>query len=176
LSLAQEVAHPDLAYLAPQAAGNTWYPYRFLAPIQQNEPWLSSGLAVLAGIMAQVEAAGIPVHRIILGGFSQGACLAAEFVVRNPRRYGGLLIFSGGLIGPPGTSWHGSAYLDGMPAFLGCSDQDFHIPKERVEESAAVLQSMGATVDMRFYPGMGHTINEDELQQARLLVASAMAN
>ncbi|HNS02932.1 MAG TPA: dienelactone hydrolase family protein [Anaerolineae bacterium] len=170
LLLAEELYHPAYAYLAPQAAGNSWYPYTFLAPLEQNEPWLSSALARVGEVVAQVEGAGIPAERIVLGGFSQGACLASEYLARNARRYGGLLAFSGGLIGPPGTPRAYTGDLEGTPVFLGCSDVDAHIPKVRVEETASVLQGMGAQVALRLYPGMGHTINADEIAQARTLL------
>ena len=170
LSLASELHHPDLAYLAPQAADNTWYPYSFLMPLEQNEPYLASALQRVAEVLAQVEAAGIPAERVIIGGFSQGACLSSEFVARNARRYGGLLVFSGGLIGPPSTPRDYAGTLADTPVFLGCSDVDFHIPKERVTESAAVLRKLGAQVTAKLYPGMEHTISEDELQQARQIV------
>jgi len=174
LLLAEELYHPTYAYLAPQAANNTWYPYTFLAPMTQNEPWLSSALARVGEIVATVEAAGIPAERIVLGGFSQGACLASEFMARNARRYGGLLAFSGGLIGPPGTPRAYAGDLDGTPVFLGCSDVDAHIPKARVEETAAVLQGMGAIVTLRLYPGLGHTINGDEIAHARALLRTVL--
>ncbi len=119
LALGNELAHPDLAYLAPQAAGNTWYPHSFLMPLAQNEPYLSSALQRIGEVVAQIEAAGIQTERIILGGFSQGACLASEFVARNARRYGGLLVFSGGLIGPPGTPRDYAGSLADTPIFLG---------------------------------------------------------
>ena len=170
LLLAEELYHPAYAYLAPQAAGDTWYPYTFLAPIQNNEPWLSSALSMVGDAVAQVEAAGIAAGRIVLGGFSQGACLASEFVARNARRYGGLLVFSGGLIGPPGTPRDYSGNLAGTPIFLGCSDSDPHIPKERVEESAEVFERMGASVTKKLYPNMGHTIAPDEIKLAREIV------
>jgi predicted esterase len=170
LLLAEELYHPAYVYLAPQAAGSTWYPYTFLAPIPTNEPWLSSALAAVGDVVAQVEAAGIPAERIVVGGFSQGACLAAEFVARNARRYGGLLVFSGGLIGPPGTPRRYPGRLDGVPIFLGCSDSDPHIPRERVEESAEVFERMGAKVTKRLYSSLGHTIVADELKHARAVM------
>ncbi len=174
LLLAEELYHPAYAYLAPQAANNTWYPYTFLAPMQQNEPWLSWALQRAGELVALVEAAGIPAERIVLGGFSQGACLASEFMARNARRYGGLLAFSGGLIGPPGAPRAYAGSLDGAPVFLGCSDVDPHIPKARVEETAAVLAGLGAQVTMRLYPGMGHTINADEIEQAGALLHAVL--
>lgn len=174
LSLAPEVPHPGLAYLAPEAARRTWYPYSFLAPWEANEPGISSGLARLGELVARVEAAGIPAERIILGGFSQGACLVSEFAAQNPRRYGGLLIFSGGVIGPLGMARTYTGSLAGTPVFIGCSDVDHHIPLARVEETAAIMQSLGADVTKRIYPNMGHTINQDEFQAARHLVNTAL--
>ncbi|MFZ2358781.1 MAG: dienelactone hydrolase family protein [Anaerolineae bacterium] len=174
LLLAEELYHPAYAYVAPQAANNTWYPNTFLAPMAQNEPWLSWALARVGEVVATVEAAGIPAERIVLGGFSQGACLASEFMARNARRYGGLLAFSGGLIGPPGTPRAYAGSLDGTPVFLGCSDVDAHIPKTRVEETATVLAGLGAQVTVRLYPGMGHTINTDEIEHARTLLRAVL--
>lgn len=170
LELTVVLPHPEMAYLAPQAAGNTWYPFSFLAPMPQNQPGLDSGLQAVADAVAQVEAAGISTDKIIIGGFSQGACLASEFVVRNARRYGGLLVFSGGLIGPPGTSRNYGGSLDGTPVFIGCSDVDFHIPVERVEETAVTLTNLGATVNKKIYPNMGHTIIQDEIDEAQKIV------
>ncbi len=171
LSLADYLPHPDMAYLAPQAAGNTWYPYSFLAPMEQNEPYLSSALARLGSLLAEVGRAGIPPERVVLAGFSQGACLASEFVARHARRYGGLLAFSGGLIGPPDTLREYVGSLDGTPVFVGCSDVDPHIPLARVNETADVLERLGAVVDKRIYPRLGHTINQDEIDAAAALVA-----
>ena len=170
LELASVLPHPEMAYLAPQASGNTWYPQSFLAPMLQNQPGLDSGLQAVADAVAQAEAAGIPLEKIIIGGFSQGACLASEFVARNARRYGGLLVFSGGLIGPPGTPRDYDGSLDGTPVFIGCSDVDFHIPVERVEETAVTLTTLGASVNKKIYPGMGHTIIQDEIDQAQQIV------
>lgn len=170
LELANALYHPDFVYLAPQAANNTWYPNSFLSPIPSNEPGLSSGLAVLGDLIAQIEAAGISAEKIVLAGFSQGACLASEFVARNARPYGGLLAFSGGVIGPPGTPRNYEGSLEGMPVFVGCSDSDFHIPVERVHESTAVFEALGAAVTERIYPNMGHTIIQDEIDQARGIV------
>ncbi len=175
LELGSVLPHPEMAYLAPQAANNTWYPYSFLAPMAQNEPGLSSGLQAVADAVAQVEAAGIPADKIIIGGFSQGACLASEFAARNARRYGGLLLFSGGLIGPPGTPRNYDGSLDGTPVFVGCSNVDFHIPVERVEETAVTLQTLGASVNKKIYPNMDHTIIQDEIDEAQKIVNSLLA-
>jgi len=167
LTLADELAVPGFAYLAPQAAANTWYPFSFLSPIDQNEPDISSGLAAIGDVLAMIEGAGISAERTILLGFSQGACLSLEFTARAARRYGGVAGLSGGLIGPDGTPRDYSGSLAGTPIFLGCSDVDPHIPTPRVVETAAVLRRLGGAVDARLYPGMGHTINEDELEAVR---------
>jgi predicted esterase len=142
-----------------------------MAPRETNEPGISSGLAVIESLVAGVMSRGLPSEKILLLGFSQGACLASEFVIRHPRRYGGLLVLSGGLIGAPGTSWDDvTATLDGMPVFLGCSDVDAHIPKERVLESETVFARLGARVTRRLYPGMGHLVNEDEIAEVQRVV------
>jgi predicted esterase len=171
LTLADELNVPDVVYLAPQAAGYSWYPYRFLAPLEANEPGLSSGLARIGEILTEIEAAGIAADRVVLLGFSQGACLTLEFAARNPRRYGGVVGLSGGLIGPPGTPREIAGSLAGTPVLLGCSDRDPHIPVESVEESADFLARLGGAVDKRIYPGMGHTVNEDELAWVREILA-----
>jgi len=176
MDLAELLPHPGMAYLAPQAAHNTWYPYSFMNPTEQNEPYLSSALTRLESLVTEVEAAGIPAEKLVLAGFSQGACLAAEFAARNARRYGGLLLFSGGLIGPPGTPRDYDGSLDGTPVFIGCSDADFHIPLERVQETTATLRRMGAAVTEKIYPGMGHTIIGDEIEQARRLLRAVDSN
>ena len=151
LQLAAELDRDDFAYLAPQAAGFTWYPQSFLAPIEENEPYLSSALS-----------------------FSQGACLTTELTARNPRRYGGIVALTGGLIGPDGTPRDYPGSLDGTPVFLGSSDPDFHIPVERVHETERVLTGMGAVVTKRIYPGMGHTVNEDEIAHVRRMMADVV--
>jgi predicted esterase len=163
LSLAGELDRPDFAYLAPQASGYTWYPLSFLAPLASNEPHLSSALAVVGGLLDDLAGAGIPAERTILLGFSQGACLALEFAARHARRYAGLAGLSGGLIGPPGTPRDYTGSLEGTPVFLGCSDPDPHIPRERVLESAEALKGLGGQVTAKLYPNMGHTVNQDEL-------------
>jgi predicted esterase len=170
LSLVPLLQHPDFTYLAPAAAGGTWYPESFLAPIARNEPGISSGIAVLHALIDRSVAHGVPVARIMLLGFSQGACLAVTAACRRPARYGGIVAYSGGLIGPPGTTWPPTGSFGGAPAFLGCSDVDPHIPLARVDETATVLEQMGAAVTRRIYPGMGHTVNDDEIAFARELM------
>jgi predicted esterase len=172
LGLAEELHAEDVAWLAPQAAGLTWYPYSFLAPIAQIEPGITSGLGVLAGLIEEAARAGVPASRVLLMGFSQGACLALEFAARHPAVYAGVLGLSGGLIGPPGTPRDYPGSLGGTPVFIGCSDVDPHIPVERVQESAEVFRRMGAAVDARIYRGMGHTVNTDELQAVRGILAA----
>jgi len=172
LSLADELTHPDYAYLAPQAAGNTWYPNRFLAPIASNEPYLSSALATISEVLDRLSEARTPPEQTILLGFSQGACLTLEFAARNARRYGGLVGLSGGLIGPDSTPRDYPGSLDDTPVFLGCSDMDFHIPKKRVLDSADVLQRLGGDITTKLYPNMGHTVNQDELDVVRQMMVS----
>src|SRR6266487_2832511 len=164
-------AAEDILALTAEMNQSGWYPNSFLAPIQSNEPGLSSGLAVIASILAQLAEAGISAERTILLGFSQGACLSLEFAARNAQRYGGLVGLSGGLIGPDGTPRKYAGSLEGTPVFLGCSDADFHIPKERVEHSAEVLQRLGGNVTKRLYPHMGHTVIRDEVRFVRGMMA-----
>ncbi len=163
-----------IAFLAPQAEDSTWYPLSFLAPREQNEPKLSAALATVGAVVQLTEAAGIGRNRIVIAGFSQGACLATEYVASNPARYAGLIAFTGGLIGPLGTDVSKAGDLSGMPAFLGSGDPDPHVPWVRVEESAAVLRAMGAVVELRRYPGKPHSVSEDEIAAARALIASAL--
>jgi len=174
LSLSAHLTYPGLAFLAPQAENYTWYPNRFIAPLAENEPYLSSALTLVDGLVNQIQARGVSFERIFLGGFSQGACLACEYVVRNPRRYGGLLAFSGGYIGPLEEPRQPQGDLNGMPAFLGCSDPDPHIPLARVEETSALLRQMGAQVTEKIYPNLGHTINEDEIKMAGKLIERSL--
>lgn len=163
LTLSRELAVPGFAYLAPQAAGNSWYPNSFLAPIASNEPGLSSALGVLLLVLEKVKEAGIPAERTVWLGFSQGACLVLEFAARHTQRFGGIAGLSGGLIGPDGTARDYPGSLAGTPVFLGCSDIDVHVPLGRVRTSAEVLRRLGGEVTERIYPDMGHTINQDEL-------------
>lgn len=173
LSLADAFYLPRLAYLAPEAAEHTWYPYSFLAPIEENEPWLSSALLkVKATVQAAIDA-GVPAERIVIGGFSQGACLTTEFVARYPRRYAGVLAFTGGLIGPPDADLVHTGDLAGTPAFFGSGDPEPHVPWARVQKSADVLREMGAKVTVRRYAGRPHTIAPEELDFAKRLIDEA---
>lgn len=176
LTLADALYHPDMAYIAPQAANNTWYPYSFLSSIQDNEPGISSAIAVIKGIKDSLVEAGIPLDKIFIGGFSQGACLSLEFAARNTGKYAGILAFSGGLIGPDGTPRDYTGDFQDTPVFLGCSDPDFHIPVQRVHESTKVFEKMGASVTERIYPNMGHTINDDEIAIANEIIAKNIGN
>jgi phospholipase/carboxylesterase len=169
MTIADEVMFPGVAYLAPQAAGSTWYPNPFTAPLEANEPYLSSALEVLSSLLAKVVTA-VPAENVVLLGFSQGACLTLEFAARNARRYGGVVGLSGGLIGPDGTPRDYPGDFQHTPVFLGCSDVDPHIRKDRVVEAAEVFRRMGADVTMRLYPGMGHMVNEDEIEAVRKIV------
>jgi predicted esterase len=169
LDLVPRLARPELTCLAPTAANRTWYPLSFMAETAKNEPDLSSALNVLRGLSESVLARGVLRERLFLLGFSQGACLVAEFAVRHAGRYGGLILFSGGLIGPPGATWAYPGSFEGTPVFLGCSDTDPHVPATRVDESARVFARMGARVDRRFYAGMGHLVNDEEIAAAQRL-------
>lgn len=175
LGLADDFGLADLAYLAPEAAGHTWYPYSFLSPIEQNQPWLNSALNLLETVVGRTTAAGIPLHRVVFVGFSQGACLATEYVARHATRYGGLVAFTGGLIGPPGTKFNYSGELSGTPCFLGAGDPDPHVPWKRVEESGSVLASLGGAVTLRRYPGLPHTINAEEIEHAKQILSRLVA-
>ncbi len=187
LELAPVLGHPNATYLAPAAASNTWYPYSFLSDIARNEPFLSSALSVLGSLVSEIETAGIARDHIVMMGFSQGACLTTEFAIRNASRFGGVVAFSGGAIGPPGTKWATEGAestestggrprsFDGTPIFFGCSDVDPHIPEQRVIESAELCDRMGARVTRKIYPGMGHLVNDDEIAAARTLLDSLTA-
>jgi predicted esterase len=170
LSVAERIGDPNFAYLAPAAKDNSWYPYPFLEPIEKNEPYLSDALEVCDDLINELLGKGIVKRRIVLAGFSQGACLIAEYAVRHADRYGGILLFTGGLIGPPGTRWDYGGSFDGTPVFLGTSDVDEFVPEERVRESARVFESMGAEVTLRVYPGMDHVVNDDEIVVARKIL------
>jgi predicted esterase len=170
LALRGAIQRDDVAYLAPTAAGRAWYPNRFISPVESNQPFLDSALRRIDTLVDDLIARGVPHERIVFMGFSQGACLSSEYVARHPRRWGGLLMLSGGLIGAPGTTWDTPGSLAGTPVFVGCSDVDAHIPLERVEESAAVLARLNGDVTLRIYPGMGHTVNSDEVEHVRRVI------
>jgi len=174
LTLASELRQPEFSYIAPQAFGNTWYPFSFMAPINSNEPGISSGLQVITDILKELEENNLPPERVMILGFSQGACLATEFVARNARRYGGVAGLSGGLIGPEGTPRDYPGSLGGTPVFLGCSDADFHIPKERVHETVEIMEKLGGEVTERLYPNMGHTVNLDEIKFVRRMMQTLL--
>lgn len=175
LTLVPPLNRPDFAYLAPGAAGGAWYPNGFMSPIPSNEPGITSGMRAIDDVLAIVRASGIPPERTVLLGFSQGACLTLEYAARNARRYGGVATLSGGLIGPDDTPRDYAGSLDGTPVFLGCSDVDFHIPKERVELSAQVIGGLGGDVTLRLYPGMGHLVNEDEITHVQAILDGILA-
>jgi predicted esterase len=175
LPLYEALRLDTIAAVAPQAAGHTWYPYSFLAPTESNQPYLDSALRKIESIVADLLRRGTPSERIALMGFSQGACLTTEFVARHPRRYAAVMGLTGGLIGPPGTPRNYPGTMNGMPVFLGCSDPDPHIPFERVLETENVFRRMGATVEVRRYPGMAHTVNNDEIDACRALLEPLVA-
>lgn len=173
-SLADEFAQPDFYYAAPQAQNHTWYPYSFLAPIENNQPGISSGLQSLHDLIESIADAGIASEKIILLGFSQGACLATEYAARHPRKFGGVIGLSGGLIGPEINTSEYKGSLEGTPVFLGCSDRDPHIPKERVEVTRQVFENLNAKVTKNIYPAMGHTVNKDEVKSVRSIMAKVL--
>jgi predicted esterase len=175
LSLHDQLDLPTLAALAPQAANHSWYPHSFLAPLNDNQPFLDSALRRIESIVTDLLSGGATSERIALLGFSQGACLACEFAARHARRYGAVIAFTGGLIGPPGTPRNYRGSLDGTSIFLGSGDPDPHVPFERVRETEQVFTAMGATVELRRYPGMPHTINQDEFTAARNLLQAMLA-
>jgi phospholipase/carboxylesterase len=177
LALADEFDNTEtFHFVAPQAHQFTWYPYSFLEPAERNEPGLSSGLQAIYNIVTDLEHKGIPGEKVILLGFSQGACLASEFVARHPARYGGLVALSGGLIGDSVSAENYSGSLEGTPCFVGCSDTDPHIPVERVHESADILSRLNASVTKKIYPGMGHTVNRDEIEEVKKIKQSVLSS
>jgi predicted esterase len=176
--LGRQITHAlsrrDILLLAPHANRATWYPHRFTEPEELNQPWLDSARAALRYLIEYVIRDGIPANRVFMAGFSQGGCLVADVAARNPRRYGGLFILSGGLIGPPETTFEFSGSLKKTPVLIGCSDVDPHIPASRVTETAEAMEKLGASVDNRVYPGMGHTVNEDELEAIVTIMRRAL--
>ncbi len=175
LGLADAFDANDVAYVAPQARSGSWYPYSFMAPISHNEPHLSAALKTLSGVVEDLERQGMPSERIILLGFSQGACLTLEFAARNARRFGGVVALSGGLIGPEGTLRNYAGSLMDTPIFLGCSDVDSHIPLARVQESTVVLTKLGGNVIEKIYPGMAHTIVQDEVDHVKKILQGVVS-
>lgn len=173
LSLADALPVKDFALFAPKAAAHSWYPYSFMAPIHQNEPWLTSALHVVKQLVTDINNQGIKDENIWFAGFSQGACLTLEFVTRNATRYGGVAAFTGGLIGDRIYSQHYSGDFGNTPVFIGTSDPDPHVPVARVHETTAMLTRMGAAVTERVYPGMGHTITNVEIAEAARVVFNA---
>jgi predicted esterase len=167
LTLADRLGESGFAYVAPQAAGNTWYPNRFLAPLADNEPWLTSALRLVGETLARIRAAGLPDERIMLLGFSQGACLTLEFAARNAARYGGVVGLTGALIGPEDTPRRYEGTLGGTPVFLGCSDVDIHVAMQRVQATAEVLRRLGGEVAEHYYPNLDHSVNDDEIDFVR---------
>lgn len=176
LELVSSMRGLPVTWLAPRAPGNTWYPQSFLAPLEANEPALSQALDTVHRLVNHVVGSGLDRSRIILMGFSQGACLAAEYALRSPARYGGLVLLTGGAIGPDGTGWEGPADFAGTPVFAGTSDPDPHVPVARVRETVDVLERRGAVVRLQTYPGMAHTVNDDELHHATALVRAAVGD
>jgi phospholipase/carboxylesterase len=173
LSLSSLLHVQDFALLAPQATQQTWYPYSFLTPPADNEPWLSSALSLLGSVIEDITAAGITAENIYFTGFSQGACLTLEFITRHAQRWGGVAAFTGGLIGDKlyPENYHGD--FGGTPVFIGTSDPDPHVPVTRVQASEAILRERHAQVTVKVYPNMGHTISRDELEQANTLIFKA---
>lgn len=167
LAFAAEFKQTEIAYLAPQAAGHVWYPNRFSAPVASNEPWLTSALEKITRLLEHIHTVGLPPAQTFLLGFSQGACLALEYAARHPQRYAGVFGLSGALIenGDKPRTYTGT--LMGTPVFLGCSDVDAHIPAQRVTRSDELLRGLDADVTLRLYPGLGHTVNEDEIRLIR---------
>lgn len=176
LDLLPVLDRPDFAALAPAAPGGAWYPFSFMAEREKNEPGITNGLAQIGTLVSELTTMGYPSHKIMLLGFSQGACLTSEFAIRNPRRYGGVMVLSGGVIGPPGTAWDDlSGSLDSTPVFLGCSDVDAHIPASRVLESEAVFRKLGAEATRKLYPAMGHLVNKDEIEHVQKVMDEILA-
>lgn len=170
LSLAIYLHVKDFALLAPQATDNTWYPYSFLAPTTQNEPWLSSALDLIKNKVDELTAKGVIKENIFFMGFSQGACLTLEYVTRNADRYGGVVAFTGGLIGDKINNANYKGDFGQTPIFIGTSNPDPHVPVERVYATSNILKNMNANVTEKVYAGMGHTINQDEIENANALV------
>ncbi len=175
LALADHLPALSVSWLAPAAPGNTWYPQSFLAPLEANQPWLDQALGTVDALVTEAAGAGVDRSRVVLMGFSQGGCLASEYALRNPARYGGLVLLTGGGVGPEGTTWEGPATFDGTPVFAGTSDPDPHVPVQRVRDTVDVLTRRGAEVRLEVYPGLPHTVNADELVAAEAVIRRALA-
>lgn len=176
LALSSHLDVNEFTLLAPQATNNTWYPYSFLAPVSQNEPWLSSALSLLEHMLDDLLKLGIPSENIYFLGFSQGACLTLEFVARNARKYGGIVAFTGGLIGDKIYNENYAGDFQNTPFFIGTSNPDPHVPVERVYATTNVLKDMNAAVTEKVYDNMGHTINQDEIDNANRIVFRRIEN
>jgi len=170
LSLSSYLTVKDYALIAPQATNNTWYPYSFMVPPAQNEPWLSSALSLIKDLVTDATNKGIASENIYFAGFSQGACLTLEFVARNATKYGGVVAFTGGLIGDKIYRDNYKGDFNKTPVFIGTSNPDPHVPVDRVKETTEILQNMNADVTVKVYNNMGHTINQDEINNANKLV------
>ncbi len=167
LGLRPHFDFPDTLFIAPRARNNTWYPQRFIRPVSENEPWLTSALETVSQAIQQT---GLPLEKIVLLGFSQGACLALEYAARHGGRFGGVIAFSGGLIGSNTEVGKLAKPLLETPVLIGCDEADFHIDLARVQQSSKILTSLGANVDTRIYKGLGHSINSDEITAARSIL------
>ncbi len=172
LSIADYLKVEDFALLAPQATNHTWYPYSFLSPPSQNEPWLSSALDLIGDIVKDLKQRSIDPKNIFFLGFSQGACLTLEFVTRNATRFGGVIAFTGGLIGDKIYSENYKGDFSNTPIFIGSSDPDPHVPVARVNETATTLEKMNAVITKRIYKNMGHTINQEEIELANNILSA----
>ncbi|HXK59174.1 MAG TPA: alpha/beta fold hydrolase [Acidobacteriota bacterium] len=170
-NLARRFESPEIAFIAPEAPGNSWYPFPFMSPLEKNEPYLTQSLNRVRALLSELKDGGLEPSQVCLLGFSQGACLALEFVARHRDYCSTVIGLSGGLIGPPGTPRYPGESLTGITVFLGCGDQDSHIPVERVDETAGFFQTAGASVEKRIYSGMGHIINSDEIERIRQIIA-----
>lgn len=173
--LAAALDCPDVSFVLPGAPGNTWYPQSFMAPFAANQPWLERSLANHARVIEDIIARGVPPERIVLGGFSQGACLTAETLLRAPRRYGAALILTGGVIGPPGTTWPARPELAGTPVYLSGSEIDPHVSPERARETARVLEASGALVELRMFADRPHVVTQEEIEKARTYLRAVAA-
>jgi phospholipase/carboxylesterase len=174
--LADELAQPDFHYIAPQAQHHTWYPHSFLEPKEKNQEGIQSGMQVINDLVESLSNAGIPNENIILLGFSQGACLAQEYIARHPQKLGGIVGLSGGLIGQQVNPEHYKGTLENTPIFIGCGENDQHVPVERIHLTASVMEQLNGAVNKQIYPNMGHTVNEDEIKTIRAMMAKILSN